>query len=695
MRMPDRDDEQRSRFEISHCDLMGRLGTLTVNGRKVTTPHLMPVVNPGKMETRNAITPKELLETFGFRMLITNSYIIGRNPRLRDRAISEGLHRMLAFDGIIMTDSGTFQSYMYGSGGSEVDVDPLEIVRFQKDIGSDIGTILDRFTEPDSDHQAAEQDLSVTLKRAAASLEAAGTGMEVAVPVQGGRHLDLRERSGSEVRRLGVGYAPIGGVVPVMGSYDYPLLVDIIASSKKGLGPSVPVHLFGAGHPMILPLAVAMGCDLFDSASYIKFARDGRYMTRDRTYHLKEMDVLPCSCPVCSTRDPGDILSLPGEERTNMVARHNLWVLQTYLNEIRASIKEGTLWELVERSASANPRLHSAVRRMREHSSLIEGQSPRSTRRFMCSSSLSLARPEFARFSRDVRPLLRGNGEDRTLVLTDWGRSRSRNVVEALEPPARGWSCIVRTPMGPVPYEIMEMYPAGQSIFSDPSGLDEGMLSYMDEEMSVVETGGCLEWNGIGRPDDTEYDLGNREEGYAFRKLRSMVRFQFPDQDGMTADRVLFGDYGSLSELGDRLELVYSRKTGKLRNVHLMEEGRKLHLLSLRAEDGLFTLKIEGARRFHSGFSPPWKRVVVDSETGEFNAMGYNVFCKFVLDADPSIRPLDEVLIVDQDDEFLACGKAVVGSDLMRGSRSGIAVKVREGTTPSKRDPEGIDEDKN
>ena len=83
---------------------------------------------------------------------------------------------------------------------------------------------------------------------------------------------------------------PIGGVVPLMESYRFSELVDVIVASKKGLDPSRPVHLFGAGHPMTFPLAALLGCDMFDSASYAKYARDGRLMFAEGTTDLKSLE---------------------------------------------------------------------------------------------------------------------------------------------------------------------------------------------------------------------------------------------------------------------------------------------------------------------------------------------------------------------------------------------------------------------
>ncbi len=62
---------------------------------------------------------------------------------------------------------------------------------------------------------------------------------------------------------------------PIHVSVERPTHVSVILAAKCGLDADGPVHLFGAGHPMMLALAVAAGCDLFDSAAYALHAREG------------------------------------------------------------------------------------------------------------------------------------------------------------------------------------------------------------------------------------------------------------------------------------------------------------------------------------------------------------------------------------------------------------------------------------
>ncbi|MCU0799138.1 MAG: tRNA guanosine(15) transglycosylase TgtA [Candidatus Thermoplasmatota archaeon] len=673
-------------FEVTDTDLAGRIGRLRIGQRMVETPDLMPVVNPNSISRGEGIPPSELYDTFRFRMLITNSYIIKRNPAIMEEALKVGLHRLLSFDGAIMTDSGTFQSYVYGGGvDKEVDVDPIEIVELQSRLGSDVGTILDIFTPPGVDRVRAGSALELTMERAKASMDRA-KDMVLAVPIQGGEHLDLRERSGRQVLELGSGYAPIGGVVPIMESYDYPLLVDVIASSKKGLGPSVPTHLFGAGHPMVLPLASALGCDLFDSASYAKYAKDGRYLTPYRTLQLSEMTSLPCSCRECSGRSPEDLRAMDRPMVEGVLSRHNLWVIRQVLDEVRASIREGTLWEMVERFALSNPMMYSGVKRLFEHRGFLEENAPRSLKRFMCCTSLSLCRPEFSRTEAALATYPRERYPDRVLALTDWTASRNRPVEELMGRsfPQDIWPAVI-SPLGTLPYDVLSMYPMTQALFPPPGFLDEGLGSLA--ERAAAHLGGphveVVPWSGKGNIGLRSMSRDTDEMDSL--SVSSMLRLQFGGHDGRYADELMFGPYTTAQALKARLSFVRSRTNNRVRNVLLAGSGEgPTHVLSIRAEDGLVNLKISGARKLLEGSSPPRWRVVVDSETGAYNAQGRNVFNRFVKDADPAIRPGDEVMVVDSSDKLLAVGKANAQYRMMMDSLSGIAVKVREGVDSGK-----------
>jgi|Deesub1362B_J571_1020462.scaffolds.fasta_scaffold00071_79 uncharacterized protein with predicted RNA binding PUA domain len=144
------------------------------------------------------------------------------------------------------------------------------------------------------------------------------------------------------------------------------------------------------------------------------------------------------------------------------------------------------------------------------------------------------------------------------------------------------------------------------------------------------------------------------------RRVRIIADYQF----GRGAGKALFSD---------NCKFILS-STGKVRQIF---EDRK-RLASLRAECGLFTLSIYGARKLHSYFSSPHLRVIINSEVAPFIAEGKNVFSKHVVGCDKEIRALDEVLVVDEEDNLLATGRAILSSSEMGVFKRGMAVDVRE-----------------
>ena len=637
-------------FEIVRRDGLARIGRFQTRAGVLETPALLPVVNP-KIFT---VTPRELYDEFGFRALITNSYIIKNTPGLKERALEEGLHKLLDFEGTVMTDSGTFQSHMYG----EVEVTNEEMVQFQKDIGSDIGTVLDIFTEPYWTKEQTAKSIETTLERMQVACDMKGDMMINGV-VQGSVYQDLREDCARRMASMDVDVHPIGGVVPLMEQYRYSELVDVVISSKKGLNPNRPVHLFGAGHPMVLALAALMGCDLFDSASYAKFARDDRMMFIDGTYRLADMQALDCNCPACRGHTIESLRKLTRDQRTKIIARHNLYQITSELSLVRRYIREGRLWELAEMRCRGHPALLDGLRRLKEHTAFLERTEPISRDGAMFyTGSETRSRPIFKRYAdrvmeRYVPPT------DKAAMFPDGGKPYNRVYGEQFDKAMKaGYTPIVTSPFGPVPAELDEIYPLAQSLFpeiTDAETVTESDNLTFDfiEKMGFKEV---IEADEIPDGGDMGYDPD-------VLRAKAIANYQFGID---VADAMFRG----------KIEIVKSRKTGKIRNV--ISDGE--HILSLRAGDGLYTLRPEGAQRILEKIPSPRMRVIVNDDSVPFVSEGRNAFAQFVLGADDEIRPMEEVIVVDKNDRLLATGRALLIKSEMKSLKKGIAVKVRTGS---------------
>ncbi|HWR26035.1 MAG TPA: tRNA guanosine(15) transglycosylase TgtA [Methanosarcina sp.] len=422
-------------FEILDKDAGGRIGRLRTPHGIVETPTVMPVINPNIQ----LISPEEM-RSFGAEVLITNSYIIYRKEELRKIALEKGLHELLNFDGPIMTDSGSFQLSVYGS----VEVTNEEILEFQQKIGSDIIVPLDIPTPPDVSFKRAEEELEITAKHLEAARELIKGEQLLAGPVQGSTYPELREKAASHLKTLNFEVYPLGAVVPLMEAYRYSELVDVIAACKKGLSPASPVHLFGAGHPMMFALAVALGCDLFDSAAYALYAKDERYITVNGTYHLEKLNYLPCACPVCAKYSAEELKK--ADNREELLGRHNLYATFAEIRLIKQSIKDGKLLELVEQRCRAHPRLLDGLKTLYKHSPWLEEFDPATKGTYFYCGPESASRPEVLRFSKRLE---RFTLEGSVLIRTDPLKGE-RSYDQILK---------FKAPFGAFPVEMEEVYP--------------------------------------------------------------------------------------------------------------------------------------------------------------------------------------------------------------------------------------------
>ena len=228
-------DSDRGKFEVVARDGRARIGKMHTAHGVLETPALLPVINPNI----RTIEPREMWDRYGIQGLITNSYIIWKHDDLKQHALEKGVHDLINFPGVIMTDSGTFQSYVYG----DVEVGVEEIVEFQRSIGVDIATMLDVFSRPDMSEDEVMQAVQTTIERCEASILAAQDTM-LNGPIQGGIHRHLRKQSAQGMGQFDFAVHPIGGIVPIMEQHRYKDLAKIMLATIGELPPERPRHMF-------------------------------------------------------------------------------------------------------------------------------------------------------------------------------------------------------------------------------------------------------------------------------------------------------------------------------------------------------------------------------------------------------------------------------------------------------------------
>ncbi len=654
-------------FEIKAKDMRGRVGVLKTKHGNVKTPALMPVIHPRKQ----AIDVKK----YGADIVITNAYLIYKDEDLKQKAIEEGLHKLINFDGPVMTDSGSFQLSVYG----DVDITNKEVIEYQELIGTDIGTSLDIPTAPFVEREKAEEDLKITLERAKEAVEFKKENnieMLLNSVVQGSTFMDLRQKCASELSKLDADLYPIGAVVPLMESYHYKELVDVVMNSMMYLPENTARHLMGAGHPMIFALAVAMGCDLFDSAAYILYAEDDRLLSTRGTFKLENLQEMPCSCEVCSKYTPDDLRAMPKKQRRDLIAQHNLHVSFAELRLIRQAIYEGSLMELVEERCRAHPALLDAVRQLSNYSDDFEKYDPRSKKSaFFYTGAESLGRSEVLRHQQKMMEM----PKKRDLVVLPPSRKPYSKFISGKLGEFYVYGnkgefdgentdfMVLDVPFGLIPLEVDELYPLSQS--ATPKIRDKDSLEFINQFFSEF----IEDYNQVlvhSRLKDTlDIELSDKFEDDEIRykkddvrKLKAIADYQF----GWGAGESL---------LKGNINVEKSKKTGKIRHIY---DGKTL-IVNMRASDSYLVLSKEGAKRLHGACEYPKNRVVVNKDSEPFALDGKSVFSKFVVECDENIRANDEVLIVNEDDKLLAFGKSLLSAVEIEDFQTGQAIKTRKG----------------
>jgi 7-cyano-7-deazaguanine tRNA-ribosyltransferase len=265
-----------------------------------------------------------------------------------------------------------------------------------------------------------------------------------------------------------------------METQRYEVLVDMIVAAKKALPKGKPFHLFGAGHPVLFPFLVALGCDLFDSAAYALYARAGRYLTPEGTLLLGDMVEFSCPCPACVDTSPEELMrSHDGELGTRLV-EHNLWTCFSELRRVREAIRKGRLWELLELRSHAHPALKECFIRISQYAEVLERSTPAvKPHGIFYFGSSSDNRPEKLRF---VSKLPGSVEERRKLVLVLPGRwrrpfhedPRYESVAKAFDDHPKVSICFYSISWGPVPIELDETFPIAQT--EGPDGADADVL---------------------------------------------------------------------------------------------------------------------------------------------------------------------------------------------------------------------------
>ncbi|HLC42954.1 MAG TPA: tRNA guanosine(34) transglycosylase Tgt [Methylomirabilota bacterium] len=366
-------------FELLKSDGAARVGKLITPHGVVETPAFMPV---GTQGTVKSLTPEDLRQV-GAQIVLANTYHLYLRPGHRVIQELGGLHRFMAWEGPILTDSGGYQVMSLSAfrkvteegvrfrshlDGSEHLLTPELAIEIQQALGVDIVLTLDECLAQPADHESTERSLRLTLRWAERSKrlhEKDSTDTQTLFGiVQGGRFEELRRRAVSESVAIGFdGYA-LGGFA--VGE-PKPLMLDLVELTAALLPRDRPRYLMGVGKPPDLVQAVARGIDLFDCVLPTRNARTGQLFTWHGPVSIKQARYLSderpleegCSCYTCHRFTRAYLRHLYMAEELlayRLNTLHNLTFYMTLMARIRQAIELGALSGLLRQVEEAYQR---------------------------------------------------------------------------------------------------------------------------------------------------------------------------------------------------------------------------------------------------------------------------------------------------------------------------------------------------
>ena len=344
------------RFELLNRDpgTRARRGRIHTPLGTVETPVFMPV---GTQATVKAVGQDDL-ESLGAEILLGNTYHLMLRPGEDLIGALGGLHRFMAWDRALLTDSGGFQVYSLAQSrkiteegarfqshldGSRWLLTPERSIEIQERLGADIVMAFDECAPSKVDRAYLEESLARTTRWLHRSAAAWTRGRSALFGiVQGGLDLDLRRRHTEEVCAVDLpGYA--------LGGYSVGERPEEMHASVAEVAPLLPEdrprYLMGVGTPVDLVTAVASGVDMFDcvlptrcARNGLLFTTEGRLNLRNATHARDERPPDPgCACYTCRTHSRAYLRHLFAADELLALRLATLHNLHHYLELMRGA----------------------------------------------------------------------------------------------------------------------------------------------------------------------------------------------------------------------------------------------------------------------------------------------------------------------------------------------------------------------
>lgn len=368
-------------FKVIKVQGRARRGEFTCAHGTAQTPVFMNVGTQAAI--KGGLSARDLKE-INCQIELSNTYHLHVRPGDDIVKALGGVHKMMNWDGPMLTDSGGFQVFSLAKlrnikeegvtfhshvDGKKIFMGPEESMQIQSNLGSDIAMAFDECVENPSTHEYVEKSVQRTQrwlercvtehKRLNALPDCVNPDQMLFAINQGGVYPDLRVWHADMIASMPEGSydgVAIGGLAVGESTET---MYDIIDAVEPHLPEDKPRYLMGVGTPWNIIEAVYRGIDFFDCVMPARNARHGKLYTWEGTVNIKnekyKLDTRPidpnCQCPTCRSYSRAYLRHLVKAEEMlamRLAVIHNLWFYNELMERIRNAIDEGTFEQFRE-----------------------------------------------------------------------------------------------------------------------------------------------------------------------------------------------------------------------------------------------------------------------------------------------------------------------------------------------------------
>ncbi|MCP4763127.1 MAG: hypothetical protein GY870_15225 [archaeon] len=521
-------------------------------------------------------------------------------------------------------------------------------------------------------------------------------------------------------------------IVNISGLFDnFMYFEDIIEAFyllKESIPSDILIMVSGKLIPSQFALLSYLGVDIIDGTYLIysgfsdQYYIDGEMIWKRK---IKDLDDISCSCESCLqllklfNKNLSEIEISDDYSMNNLLALHNFESAINEMKKIRKKIYSGTLRAYLEKMSMSSTFQISAIRYLdnMKPNPFIEIQRNNKNNQLICSTTLSYHEPQIVKYRKMVNERFIPNENAKLCVLLPcsmrkpYSQSKShKKFRKILKKAGRDYpkiqQIIVTSPLGVVPREIEEIYPASHYDISVTGEWDNeeieitadcisSFLNKLPKNMPIIAHlhGGYLDsFNKAIKLID--YPLSNISISSSLEELEAMMKSEMekinsaviqPDKkvkitDSLSQEEVLidkisdfqFGLGAGKLLIGTSARFLLSRNE-KYKEIMGFESYGKIMLGRYDRSSGKIRLSLEGGERISKLSGNCLKLNISLSEL-----RGTTVFHPILEEVDDLLCSGDEVIIKDIDGKYIGIGNMLVNAHTAKNFRKGPIAKIRK-----------------